>query len=46
LSIQSEDSRVKILVIPTDEEREIARQTIQAIRRARSADENPIEYAP
>ena len=44
--IQSEDSRVKILVIPTDEEREIARQTIQAIRRARSADENPIEYAP
>jgi acetate kinase len=32
--IQTEDSRVKILVIPTDEEREIARQTIATIRRA------------
>lgn len=32
--IQREDSPVKILVIPTDEEREIARQTIQTIRRA------------
>ena len=35
--IQSEDSRVKILVIPTDEELEIARQTINTIRRARGA---------
>jgi acetate kinase len=43
--IQSEDSRVKILVIPTDEEREIARQTIQTIRRARSADEDPTGHA-
>lgn len=33
--IQSEDSRVKIVIIPTDEEREIARQTIQAVLRAR-----------
>lgn len=32
--IQSEDSRVKILVVPTDEELEIARQTIRIIRRA------------
>ena len=32
--IQSEDSRLKILVIPTNEELEIARQTIQTIRRA------------
>jgi acetate kinase len=39
--IQTEDSRVKILVIPTDEEREIARQTIQTIRRARGANEDP-----
>lgn len=39
--IQSEDSRVKILVIPTDEEREIARQTIQTIRPARGANEDP-----
>jgi len=37
--IQSEDSRVKILVIPTHEELEIARQTIQTIRRARSTSE-------
>jgi acetate kinase len=35
--IQSEHSRVKILVVPTDEELEIARQTIQTIRRARGA---------
>jgi acetate kinase len=35
--IQSEDSRIKILVIPTDEEREIARQTIDTIRRASGA---------
>ena len=39
--IQTEDSRVKILVIPTDEELEIARQTIQTIRRARSAEGAP-----
>lgn len=32
--IQSEDSPVKILVIPTDEELEIARQTIRTIRLA------------
>jgi acetate kinase len=32
--IQTEDSKVKIFVIPTDEEREIARQTIETIRRA------------
>jgi len=32
--IQSADSRVKILVIPTDEELEIARQTIETIRHA------------
>jgi acetate kinase len=31
--IQREESRVKILVIPTDEELEIARQTIETIRR-------------
>jgi acetate kinase len=30
--VQSEDSRVKVLVIPTQEEREIARQTIETIR--------------
>ena len=35
--LQREDSRVKILVIPTDEELEIARQTIQTIRRVRGA---------
>jgi acetate kinase len=35
--IQGEGSRVKILVIPTDEELEIARQTIDTIRGARSA---------
>lgn len=34
--IQREDSRVKILVIPTNEELEIARQTIETIRRART----------
>jgi len=34
VEIQAEDSKVKILVIPTDEEREIARQTIETIRRA------------
>lgn len=34
LEIQSEESGVKILVIPTDEEREIARQTIHTIRLA------------
>jgi acetate kinase len=39
--IQTEDSPVKILVIPTDEELEIARQTIQTIRRARSAEGAP-----
>jgi len=32
--IQRENSRVKVLVIPTDEELEIARQTIETIRRA------------
>ena len=32
--IQREDDRVKVLVIPTDEELEIARQTIETIRRA------------
>jgi acetate kinase len=37
VEVQSEDSRVKVLVIPTDEEHEIARQTIQTIRRARGA---------
>jgi acetate kinase len=35
--IQSEEGRVKILVIPTDEELEIARQTIQTIRRVGGA---------
>ncbi len=35
--IQCEESRVKVLVIPTDEELEIARQTIETIRRARGA---------
>ncbi|MDQ1335639.1 MAG: acetate kinase [Thermodesulfobacteriota bacterium] len=34
LEIQSEESRVKMLVIPTDEEREIALQTIHTIRHA------------
>ena len=34
VEIQTEESRVKILVIQTDEEREIARQTINAIRNA------------
>jgi acetate kinase len=34
--IQREDSRVKILVIRTNEELEIARQTIETIRRART----------
>jgi acetate kinase len=33
--VQAHESRVKVLVIPTDEEREIARQTIEVIRRAR-----------
>lgn len=33
--IQRDDSRVKVLVIPTNEELEIARQTIQTIRRSR-----------
>lgn len=31
--IQMHDSRVKILVIPTDEEREIAEQTVEVIRK-------------
>ncbi|HOV87772.1 MAG TPA: acetate kinase [Syntrophobacteraceae bacterium] len=35
--IQAGESRVKVLVIPTDEELEIARQTIETIRRARGA---------
>ena len=35
VEMQSDDNQVKILVIPTDEEREIARQTIDTIRRAR-----------
>jgi acetate kinase len=39
--IQREDSRVKILVIPTNEELEIARQTIEAIRCARGAQRDP-----
>lgn len=30
--IQREDGKIKVLVIPTDEEREIARRTIQTIR--------------
>lgn len=34
VEIQAEASKVKILVIPTDEEREIARQTIETLRRA------------
>jgi acetate kinase len=33
--IQTEDSRVKILVIPTNEELEIARQTVEVIGRAK-----------
>lgn len=41
VEIQSEDSRVKILIIPTDEEREIAKQTIQAVLRARSCARPP-----
>lgn len=32
--VQTDESRVRVLVIPTDEEREIARQTIEVIRRA------------
>ena len=32
--IQAGESRVKILVVPTDEEREIAQQTIETIKRA------------
>ena len=36
VEIQGEDSRVKVLVIPTDEEREIARQTIRTIHRVRA----------
>lgn len=35
--IQSDDSRMKILVIPTDEELEIARQTVRTIRSPREA---------
>jgi len=31
--IQADGSRVRILVIPTDEEREIAQQTVEAVRR-------------
>lgn len=37
VEIHCEDSKVKILVIPTDEEREIARQTIETICRAGGA---------
>jgi len=33
--IQSEDARVRVLVIPTDEELEIAEETVQCIQRAR-----------
>ncbi len=33
--IQAEDGRVKILVIPTDEEREIAQQTVEVVGRAK-----------
>jgi len=36
--IQAQDSRVKILVIPTNEEREIAQQTLEAIRRRKGRD--------
>lgn len=36
MEIQNEDSRVKVLVIRTNEELEIARQTIQTIRRTGS----------
>jgi len=36
--IQAQDSRVKILVIPTNEEREIAQQTVEAIRRRKGRD--------
>jgi acetate kinase len=32
--IQAGDGRVKILVVPTDEEREIAQQTVETIKRA------------
>ena len=34
--IQAENGRVKILVVPTDEEREIAQQTVETIKRTLS----------
>jgi len=36
--VQAADGRVKILVVPTDEEREIARQTIETLKRAKGKD--------
>ena len=38
VDISAENSRVKVLVIPTDEERMIARQTLSAIERHRAAE--------
>jgi acetate kinase len=46
LEIQDGGSCVKVLVIPTDEEREIARQTIQTIRTAGGASEVSKPCAP
>ena len=36
--IQAQGSRVRVLVIPTDEEREIAQQTVETIRRLKGQD--------
>jgi acetate kinase len=36
--IEAENGRVKILVVPTDEEREIAQQTVETIKRVRGQD--------
>jgi len=36
--IQAGEGRVKILVVPTDEEREIAQQTVETLKRAKGKD--------
>ena len=36
--IQAGDGRVKILVVPTDEEREIAQQTVETIKKVKGKD--------
>ncbi len=36
--IQAGEGRVKILVVPTDEEREIAQQTVETVKKLRGQD--------